>query len=292
MAEARRDERTVSNTSQPSAPLSDAVIVAVAHLVDDAQCKPYREPSHSEIGFQIQRAGLETADPNAQDGPPVGKEKRVRATLSWALEHDPAAGELLVARLISHLRARGGFRSDSANYVGADAIRNAANAFKTEGYELTEDGELRPLVLDNLSGAALTEALESYVRRAKRGSADAALVTGTGKDLLEATAAHVLVERYASYPEGSNFPMLLGQAFDALDLATPHHPKKPGEPPQKSVERAMYELACTINRLRNKEGTGHGRPWLPSVTDDEAKVAVELMGVIAERLLLALKVRK
>jgi len=34
------------------------------------------------------------------------------------------------------------------------------------------------------------------VRRAKRGAADAALVTGTGKDLLEAVAAHVLQQRY------------------------------------------------------------------------------------------------
>ena len=50
----------------------------------------------------------------------------------------------------------------------------------------------------------------------------------------------------------------------------------------------MYEIACSINKLRNKEGTGHGRPWLPSVTQDEAKSAIEMMGVVTERLLLAL----
>jgi hypothetical protein len=47
----------------------------------------------------------------------------------------------------------------------------------------------------------------------------------------------------------------------------------------------MYELACAINQLRNKEGTGHGRPWLPSVTELESRTAIESMGVIAERLL-------
>ena len=47
----------------------------------------------------------------------------------------------------------------------------------------------------------------------------------------------------------------------------------------------MYELACAINHLRNKEGTGHGRPWLPSVTEMESRMAIESMGVIAERLL-------
>ena len=52
------------------------------------------------------------------------------------------------------------------------------------------------------------------------------------------------------------------------------------------IERAFFELACAINNLRNREGTGHGRPWLPSVTEAEARIAVEGMGNIAEYLLL------
>jgi hypothetical protein len=56
----------------------------------------------------------------------------------------------------------------------------------------------------------LTQALESYVRRAQRGSEDAAMLTGSGKDLLEAAAAHVLVE----------ITTLLGQALISLGLKT------------------------------------------------------------------------
>lgn len=41
-----------------------------------------------------------------------------------------------------------------------------------------------PLALQNLSGVELTKALKSYIHRAQRGIRDAALVTGTGKDLL------------------------------------------------------------------------------------------------------------
>ena len=77
--------------SMNSAPLSDAIILAVAKLVDDAQSET-REPSHSDIEFQIVQAGLSAADPKAQ-GQNVGKAKRVRATLSWALEQEPSAGE-------------------------------------------------------------------------------------------------------------------------------------------------------------------------------------------------------
>jgi hypothetical protein len=213
----------------------------------------------------------------------------IRGTLSWAMEHNPAAGERLVSNLFSLVRVCGGFRPDSPNYVGEQAIRNAQGAFRVEGYDLTSDGELRPSVLDNLAGIPLTEALESYVRRAQRGITDAALVTGTGKDLLEATAAHVIKERYGTYSPSANFPTLLGQAFIAVGLSTPQDPCVPGEPPQKRLERVLYEVGCAVNHLRNKEGTGHGRPWLPSVSNAEATIAVELMGSVAKLLLEAHK---
>lgn len=187
--------------------------------------------------------------------------------------------------MIAIVRGHGGFRESSPNFVGKHAIASAAAAFATEGYELTNDGELRPRLLDNLSGVGLAEALEGYVRRAKIGSSDAALVTGTGKDLLEAVAAHILQQKFGSHSQTSNFPTLLGQAFIALGLATSADPVSAGEPPNRVIERAMFDLACGINRLRNKQGTGHGRPWVPTVTDAEARMAIETMGIIAERLL-------
>lgn len=272
------------STNNPSAPLNDAIIVAVAQLVDDAQTDR-RDPSHSDLEFHIKRASLAAGDPNSQ-GQTVGKAKRIRSTLSWAIEHNPDAGGTFVFSLIALVQGHGGFRESSPNYVGKHAIENAVAAFDTEGYDLSLDGQLRPKLLENLSGSALTDALKAYIRRAKRGADDAALVTGTGKDLLEAVAAHILQQRYGGYSSTSNFPTLLGQVFVSLGLATPQDPVKPGEPPSRRIERAMYELACGINQLRNKQGTGHGRPWLPAVTDTEARIATETMGVIAERLLL------
>ena len=273
---------------QPSSvPLSDRVIISVARLVDDAQTET-RAPSHSDLEYQINRAGLRGGDPN-QNGQVVGKSKRVRAVLSWALEQDSVSGERFVAALIAHLQGCGGFRSSSPNYCGDEAISNAQVTFKSEGFTLASDGDLRPSVLDNLTGTDLTDALKAYVARAKRGSDDAALLTGTGKDLLEATAAHVIQEIYGSYPQTANFPTLLGQAFAALGFATTHDKEQSGEPPQKRVERALFALGCAINSLRNKQGTGHGRPWLSSVTPVEARAAIESMGIIAERMLAALR---
>lgn len=264
-------------------PLTDVVIIAVARLVDDSQGNR-RDPSHSDLEFEIRRSGLTQGDPASQSQS-VGKAKRVRSTLSWAIEHDAAGGQRLVKGLLTHVRGCGGFRDSSPNFVGADAITDLTAAFSSEGFTLTPDGEVIPLLLDQLSGATLTRALESYVRRAKRGAEDAALVTGTGKDLLEATAAHILVERFGSYTDTANFPTLLGQTFAALQLSTTQHAPQPGDPPQKRLERAIFETACAVNALRNKTGTGHGRPFLASLAPHEARAAVELMGTISEYLL-------
>jgi hypothetical protein len=67
-----------SKTGPASPPISEAVIAALAHLMDDSQSP--RQPSHSEIEDQFRRAGLMQADPN-QSGPPKGKAKRIRGVL-------------------------------------------------------------------------------------------------------------------------------------------------------------------------------------------------------------------
>ena len=266
-------------------PLSDSIAIAVARLVDDARTER-RDPSHSDIGDQIQRAGLGTADPLAR-GQHVGKAKRVRAVLLWAIEHDPSSGGRLVAGLVDHIRGCGGFRGDSPNFVGEEAWRDAADALRAEGYELSSNGDLRPVVLDSLAGRELTDALAAYVRRARQGASDAALVTGTGKDLVEAVAGHVLVERGGQRPR-TTFPALLGQAFVAVELATPEDGAGRGGQPKDQLDRALYEAACAVNRMRNADGTGHGRPWPPSLTEEEARFATQVMGLVATRLLDAL----
>ena len=264
------------------APLSDAIIAAMSSLVADSQTAGgSRQPSHSELETQFVRAGVLEGDPN-RDGKPVGKAKRVRGVLNWAIEHAPQRGEALVSYLVSLLRGVGGFREGSPNYVGADAIQDLRDAMRSEGFDLAENGELLPIVLDGLTGAQLTEALRSYVRRARRGAPDAALLAGTGKDLVEAVAAHVLVHHYGTYPTTANFPTLLGQAFIALGLA-PFADQ--ARTPQDKVDASLYQLACAVNTLRNRTGTGHGRPFVADLSADRARSAVESMGLIAGRML-------
>jgi len=269
-------------------PVTDTVAHALMQLVDDSNNNGvYREPSHADIEFQVNQAGLAEYDPK-QQGQQIGKAKRVRAVLYGAMDSNQVAASRFAAGLLAKVRACGGFRAASSNYVGREAIENAKSAFDTEGFVLGDDGALSPKVLASLRGVDLTDALAAYAKRAQKGAEDAALVAGTGKDLMEATAAHVLETIRGGYPSGANFQALLGMAFIALDLAVPEMPEQPGESPVKAMERGLFLSALGVNRVRNKQGTGHGRPWLPTLTSEEAKAAIEIVGAVSAYLLAKL----
>jgi len=175
-----------------SIPVTDTIAHALMQLVDDSNNNgTYREPSHADIEFHVNQAGLGQHDPK-QQGQLIGKAKRVRAVLYAAMDSNPAAASRFAAGLLAKVRACGGFRDSSPNFVGREAIANATAAFDAEGFILGEDGSLSPKLLTSLRGVQLTDALAAYARRAQKGAQDAALVAGTGKDLLEATAARFL----------------------------------------------------------------------------------------------------
>lgn len=148
-------------------PLSDTIVHAIAQLVDDSNNNgSYREPSHADIEFQVKLSGLSAHDPK-QQGQVIGKAKRVRAVLYGALEEAPAEGSKFILGLLSKVRACGGFRPSSDNFVGLEAVENTRAAFESEGYVLASDGSISAKVLDSMRGAELSEALRRYAERAK-----------------------------------------------------------------------------------------------------------------------------
>ena len=265
--------------------ISDEVAGALARFFDQIG------PSHDDLDRLFARAGVMNADPKRGSPTPVGKMKRVRGVLYWASDNDSEAGSDLVRSLIEAVRSVGGFRPGSENYPGEDAVLALQEAFANVGYELGGDGVLRARVLDGLEGADLTEALWSYVRRARSGSSDGALLVGTAKDLTEATARHVLVEKTGTYPTAAHFQATLWQAFERLGLARPDVPRLEvsGEDPWEGVEQSLFLLACAVNRYRNAEGAGHGRPHPSLATAAQGRIAAESAALVAEVLLEVLR---
>lgn len=265
-------------------PITGSIIIALARLIDDSQVES-RQPTHNDLEVLFKRSGLLSVDPKSQ-GLAWGKAKRVTAVLNWAIENEPSSGSKLISLLLSQVRAVGGFRDSSPNFVGREHILNAIDAFRSENYILSESGEVSAVILDTLSGKNLTEALSSYASRAKKGSEDAALLSGTGKDLLEATAKHVIHTKFGIHaPPNTNFPTLLGQAYAALQMATPQDQKAANEPAIKDYERALFDLGIAINRVRNKEGTGHGRLCITALSQQESHSIIQAVGLVSEFLL-------
>jgi hypothetical protein len=51
------------------------------------------------------------------------------------------------------------------------------------------------------------------------------------------------------------------------------------------VQEVLYLLGCEVNKLRNAQGTGHGRAFAATVSDREAATAAQAMALISEFLL-------
>jgi Abortive infection C-terminus len=253
-----------------------------------------RGPSHDELTRLFERAGLAEADPLHSDPSlTIGKMKRVRAVLGTALDGNREEGGRLVQALVRAVRAYSGFQPGSDNFVGDDLLAEAQRAFAEIGYELSPDGAIHPRRLEELDGAELTEALWAYVRRAREGAGDDALVVGTDKDLLEAVARHALVETTGGYATRENFPATIYQAFERLGLspAPPSVSDQLDADARAAVQQAVHLLALAVNRLRNEQGTGHGRPVATDLREVEAKIACHATALVCEVILAALEGR-
>jgi hypothetical protein len=270
--------------------VNDALATAISQMID--QDSPL---SHDDLDTAFTRFKLRAGDPGRVDanGKYIGKHRRVKGVLTYAVDNEAEAGGRLIEYVVARLQGAGSFRDGSSNRLPADAVANAQAVFRGEGLTLTDDGSLVPTTLDGLTGTALTEALLAYVRRARAGVEDAALLTGTAKDLVEATARHVLEERAAGYSPHMPFPGTVFQAFNTLGFSgvTGNEfdlRKQLSSDPIERFHQCVYLLAVVVNDLRNAQGTGHGRPFPATVSARDARAATQAMGLVAGLLLESL----
>ena len=248
--------------------------------------------SHDDLSLAFERVRLGNFDPGRQDasGAPIGKQRRARAVLTHAADEAPLAGGELVLYLLQRLAGCGCFRAGSRGLIPAELVENAKAPLRAAGYELHADGVATPIVLESLSGERLSDALRAYVDRARHGAADAALVAGTGKDLLEATARHVLVESVGSYNPHMPFAGTLLAAYRALGIAIDDSKVMAAleglsDSPVQRVNEALLLVGLAVNRLRNAEGIGHGRPQPVDLETHTAITSAEATGLVAGFLL-------
>jgi hypothetical protein len=255
-----------------------------------AELFPPESPiSHYVLDRSFERFQLREFDPRRLD-PNAGKIKRVREVLTEAAHQDPFKGGQLLLHLTDLLRGAGEF----PRLAQTGALTSLRGALRSAGLSISDEGAVAPLSLDGLSGRELKTALRVYVERARRGDADAPLVAGTAKDLAEATARHVLVERGGHYIEGMGFQGTLHNAFAAIGM-TPVGPSEwqviltqLDSDPARRLQQCVYLIGLAANKLRQAEGTGHGRPHDAKVSNHDARMAAEAAaltsGLMLDRL--------
>jgi hypothetical protein len=86
----------MATIDKPKAPVNDSILFALARLIDDAQSER-RDPSHSDIDFQINQAKLTAGDPKAQ-GLTVGKATHRQLHRLPVCLHDTQPGQGSVKR--------------------------------------------------------------------------------------------------------------------------------------------------------------------------------------------------
>ncbi len=250
-------------------------------------------PSHNQLRDAFTRHGLSHLDPapdgRTSNGTHLGKMKRVRHMFASPAAHTTTAGLPLARELVGLCRAHGGFNPNSESYAGSGRVTQLVQAFAPLGLTLDPDGSLRQTVIDNLSGTELTAELRSYVDRINSNPDDAPLQVGTGKELDEAAARHVLKELLGDYSVSDNFPVTLTSAFTAIGMATPTELPKLDPDPHRAVHQCLFLLATAVNRLRNDAGTGHGNPDPPrktaALSPAEARLVARATALVAGALL-------
>jgi hypothetical protein len=245
-------------------------------------------PSHDELDRVFLKSNLSRFDP-APDAASrsVGKMKRVRGGLLDGSQADPAATLLFVKDLIAMLKARGCFIQGNDQYAGEPAIRAAQSAMRAVGWRLDASGDFYPASIAGLEGRDLSEALKQYVRRIQRASDDDALTIGSAKELLEAAARHVTVETTGSFDRRADFPTTLFRASTMAGTGVPTSRMIDDLDADafRAVEQGLALTALAINRLRNLEGTGHGRPTPTRATRRQGIIAAQAAAAICYVLL-------
>jgi hypothetical protein len=92
---------------------------------------------------------------------------------------------------------------------------------------------------------------------------DVEQVVGTAKDLVESVTKVVLQALGTTFGSGETLPRLGRRALQGLGA----HPQSfEDRPPLRNLANALVQVPDAISTLRNRDGTGHGRPFLSDLS--------------------------
>ena len=132
-------------------------------------------------------------------------------------------------------------------------------------------GLSRPNGLADEAWAGISET-EARLLRA-RAEGDRPLVVGAAKELCEAVARVIVVQRGETLGAAADMPELISAAHKLVEY-------QPGEglandPESRKIAQGLKSIVLGLSEMRNRHGTGHGRGTPSSVVEEHATLAYE-----------------
>lgn len=250
-------------------------------------------PTHSNLTQVFERTGYGSAAPynSKSTNQQLNKVDRVRLTIQAAIKN-PTRARDLIEGLLSEYRAFGLFKTmeDMQNgKEGLERYRLAKEAFMRSGWELTESGEIFPAGVSSVVKTEGRPAINEQLDRLRRGSDDPALMIGTAKEMLESTAKYVCETFSVPYRVNMSFNELWHLARERLGILPKQvDQSQPGAEELREILQSSWSIARMTNKLRNDEGTGHGRTLTtaigPSVAHFVVREACNVVQLVLETL--------
>ena len=268
-------------------PVSNEISAALGAFVSGGH-----GPTHTQLTRVFNQTGYGSAAPYDSYSPnqQPNKETRVQLTIQ-AATNDPERSRELIDGLLSEYRDSGFFntmedKQDEKKRL--EKYQSAKQAFMRNGWELTESGKIFPAGT-SLVATEGRPAINKQLDRLRRGSDNPALMIGTAKEMLESTAKYVCETFSVPYRENMSFDELWHLARDRLDILPEQVDlSRPGAKELRGILQASWSIARMTNKLRNDEGTGHGRTLTtaigPSVAHFVVREACNVVQLVLETL--------
>ena len=212
-------------------------------------------PSRGGLDAIFGKLAINSPETDRQ-GSSISKVTRLRRAFDQADARGEQAVVNLVKELIEEMRFKGVFSStDEQTQELVSALRAS---LVQAGARLTDEGRLEPLTLGPAIEAGGRETVNRLQSRLRDPLLDPGAILGTSKDLLEATAKHLLKEHSPEVRAG-DMPGVVGQAMRAAGLSTiPGEIDSTNAKAVAALRQQVIKTAEAVTSTRNTGGDGHG----------------------------------
>lgn len=224
-------------------------------------------PTHSDMDVAFKRAGV--SSPQSEPGSGIHSISKARRVTNAFEQADEATVNGLISALTLSLATRRVFEK-TYDEVTQNLLVELRKSLARVGWELNRSGSLAYLgVIDVQAGGR--EALEQQIKRLRNSGDDVSLMLGAAKDSLEAAARFVLEERQQSYQSDESLEALVNRAMKLAGISTrPADGSSEASKALATINQSVPKIAEAVRKVRNDQGSGHGRTTVATMSIPEA----------------------